>query len=65
MAYNFVSEEDLKYVADNIGPNSNLHKILEYAEEFKAAGLTPLYYTDDDYDKVYLTTEERMTKLFN
>lgn len=60
MAYKTISEEIIKQAAEIIGPDSNFHTALKYAEDYRQAGLNPVYYTDDEERVVFVTTEEKM-----
>lgn len=60
MAYQTISEEIIKQAAELSGPNSNFHTALKYAEDYRQAGLNPVYYTDDEEKMVFVTTEEKM-----
>jgi hypothetical protein len=60
MAYKTISEETIKQAAEIIGPESNFHIALQWAEDYRQAGLNPMFYTDDDEKMVFVTTEEKM-----
>lgn len=60
MAYKTISEETIKQAAELIGPESNFHIALQWAEDYRQAGLNPMFYTDDDEKMVFVTTEEKM-----
>jgi hypothetical protein len=60
MAYQTISEEIIRQAADIMGPDSNFHVALKWAEEYRQAGLNPVYYTDDSEKIVFVTTEEKM-----
>lgn len=60
MAYQTISEETLKQAAEIMGPSSNFHTALRWGDEYRQAGLNPVYYTDDEERTVYVTTEEKM-----
>lgn len=60
MSYQTISEEIIKQAAEIMGPDSNFHVALKWAEDYRQAGLTPVYYTDDDEKMVFVTTEEKM-----
>lgn len=60
MGYNTISEEVLKQAAEIMGPDSNFHVALQWADEYRQAGLNPVYYTDDETRTVFVTTEEKM-----
>jgi hypothetical protein len=60
MAYKSISEEIIRQAAEIIGPESNFHTALKWGEEYRQAGLNPVYYTDDEEKVVFVTTEEKM-----
>jgi hypothetical protein len=60
MAYQTISEDIIRQAAEIMGPDSNFHVALKWAEEYRQAGLNPVYYTDDEDKIVFVTTEEKM-----
>jgi hypothetical protein len=60
MAYQTISEEIIRQAAELSGPESNFHTALKYADDYRQAGLNPVYYTDDEERMVFVTTEEKM-----
>ena len=60
MNYKTISEELLKQAADIMGPDSNFHIALKWGNDYRQAGMNPVYYTSDDEHIVYVTTEEKM-----
>lgn len=60
MTYQTISEEIIKQAAELSGPESNFHIAIKYAEDYRQAGLNPVYYTDDEERMVFVTTEEKM-----
>jgi hypothetical protein len=60
MAYQTISEDIIRQAAEIMGPDSNFHVALKWAEEYRQAGLNPVYYTDDSEKIVFVTTEEKM-----
>ena len=60
MTYQTISEEIIKQAAELSGPESNFHIAIKYAEDYRQAGLNPVYYTDDEEKMVFVTTEEKM-----
>jgi hypothetical protein len=60
MAYQTISEDIIRQAAEIMGPDSNFHVALKWAEEYRQAGLNPVYYTDDEDKTVFVTTEEKM-----
>lgn len=60
MAYQTISEEIIRQAAELSGPDSNFHTALQWAEDYRQAGLKPVYYTDDEEKMVFVTTEEKM-----
>lgn len=55
-----VSESFVRQVANLAGPDSNFHTALQWAEDYRQAGLKPVYYTDDEERMLFVTTEEKM-----
>lgn len=60
MAYQTISEDIIRQAAELSGPDSNFHVALKWAEDYRQAGLNPVYYTDDEEKMVFVTTEEKM-----
>jgi len=60
MLYQTISEETLRQAAEIMGPESSFHTALKWGEEYRQAGLNPVYYTDDADKMVFVTTEEKM-----
>ena len=61
MSYKSISEEIIRQAAEIIGPDSNFHTALKWADEYRQAGMNPVYYTDDEEKMVFVTTEEKMS----
>jgi hypothetical protein len=61
MTYQTISEEIIKQAAELSGPESNFHIAIKYAEDYRQAGLNPVYYTDDSERMIFVTTEEKMS----
>ena len=61
MKYKTISEDTLKQAADIIGPDSNFHLALKWGNDYRQAGLNPVYYTDAEEKMVFVTTEEKMS----
>jgi hypothetical protein len=60
MSYQTISEDTIRQAAEIMGPDSNFHVALKWGEEYRQAGLNPVYYTDDEDKIVFVTTEEKM-----
>lgn len=60
MAYKTVSEELIRQAAEMAGPESNFYTALKYADDYRQAGMVPVYYTDDEERMLFVTTEEKM-----
>jgi hypothetical protein len=60
MSYQTISEEIIKQAAEIMGPDSNFHTALKWGDQYRQAGLSPIYYTDDSKKMVFVTTEEKM-----
>lgn len=61
MSYQTISEDILRQAAEIMGPESNFHTALKWGEEYRQAGLNPVYYTDDNEKMVFVTTEEKIS----
>jgi hypothetical protein len=61
MNYKTISEEIIRQAAEICGPDSNFHIALKWGEEYRQAGMVPVYYTNDEERIVYVTTEEKMS----
>ena len=60
MSHKEVSESIIKQAAELAGPNNNFLLALQWAEDYRQAGLTPVYYTDEEERMIFVTTEEKM-----
>lgn len=61
MSYQTISEDILRQAAEIMGPESSFHTALKWGEEYRQAGLNPVYYTDDNEKMVFVTTEEKIS----
>jgi hypothetical protein len=55
-----ISESTIRQAAELLGPGNNFYTALQIAEDYRQAGLNPVYYMDDDERKIFVTTEEKM-----
>lgn len=60
MSIKEVSEDFIRRVAELAGPDSDFHIALKWGEDYRLAGLNPVYYTDKEERKLFVTTEEKM-----
>lgn len=62
-----VSEDLIRQAAELMGPDSNFHTALKWGEDYRLAGLNPVYYMDDEERKIFVTTQEKMnnSKFYN
>lgn len=60
-----IDEDLLKKAAVLMGPGSNFDKALSIAEEYRTAGLTPLFFIDENETMIYVTTEEKINGKYN
>ena len=59
-------DEDLIRKASILQPsNNNFEQALQYAEEYRTAGLTPLFFIDEEETMIYVTTEEKINGKHN
>jgi hypothetical protein len=42
-----------------MGPNSSFKKALEIADQYRTAGLTPLFFINEEETMIHVTTEEK------
>ena len=60
-----VDEDLIRKAAILIGNGSSFHKALASAEQYRKAGLTPLYIMDEDEKCIHVTTVEGMANEFH
>ena len=60
MAYKTVSESTIRQAAELSGPNNNFYTAIRFADNYREAGMSPVFYTDDEEKIIYVTTEEKM-----
>lgn len=59
-------DEDLLKKASLLSPPGNsFDKVLKLGEQYRAAGLTPIYFADDDDKMLHVTTQEKIDYGFN
>jgi hypothetical protein len=46
-------------------PTSTMHFLVDSAQDFRNAGLTPVFLADDNLGKVCVTTREKLQKKFH
>lgn len=56
---NEVSEDMLKTAASLQPPGNCFEKALAFGETYRKAGLTPLFFLDDEETMIRVTTEEK------
>jgi len=61
-----VPEEIVKYCADQlIGEENTFQNFLDVAEEFREAGLTPVFLCSNNLKDLFITTKEKLQKKLN
>lgn len=55
-----VPEYLIRQAAELAGPNNSFLLALKWGEDYRQAGLTPVYYTDEEEKMIFVTTEEKM-----
>jgi hypothetical protein len=60
-----ITEELLTKAAELSEPGNSFEKVLQMGQEYKAAGLTPIYFADDDDKILHVTTEEKINYGFH
>jgi hypothetical protein len=60
-----VNEDLIKKAAVLSGPDNSFYTALEIAEEYRRAGLTPVFLLDDENMLVIVTNEEKLDNKFS
>lgn len=60
-----VNEDLIKKAAVLSGPDSSFYTALDLADEYRQAGLTPVYFLDDENLMVIVTNQEKLDKKFS
>lgn len=60
-----LDEDLIKKAAILQAPNNCFEQALAYAEEYRTAGLSPLFFMNEDETMIYVTTEEKMNGKYN
>jgi hypothetical protein len=63
MEHEIISEDLIRQLYELQGPGSSWGKALAYAEHYRLAGMTPMFYMDSEQKMVYVTTEEKQNGL--
>jgi len=53
-----IDEDLLKKASVLSAPGNSFEKVLRLGEEYRAAGLTPIYFADDDDKMLHVTAQE-------
>jgi hypothetical protein len=60
-----VDEDLLRKAALLSAPGNSFQKILDMGEEYRQAGLTPVYFADDDDNILHVTSVEKLRRGLN
>lgn len=60
-----VEEHLIRTSAEIMGSDSAFVKILSLGDEYRSAGLTPVYYCSDSTKMIYVTTREKIDRKYN
>jgi hypothetical protein len=60
-----VNEDLIKKAAVLSGPDSSFYTALEFADEYRRAGLTPVFLLDEDNLMVIVTNQEKIDNKFS
>jgi len=60
-----VDESLIRTSAALMGENSSFSLILSIGDEYRTAGLTPVYYCNDNTTTLHVTTKEKMNGMFH
>lgn len=55
-----IDEDLLKKASILSAPGNSFEKVLKLGEEYRAAGLTPIYFADDEDKILHVTTQEKI-----
>jgi hypothetical protein len=60
-----VNEDLIKKAAILSGPDNSFYTALDIAEQYRQAGLTPVFFLDEDNMMVIVTNEEKIDNKFS
>lgn len=60
-----IPEESITEAMTQISGPSTFQNLLQYGTEFKMAGLKPIYILDCETKEMYVTSVERIQKIFH
>jgi hypothetical protein len=60
-----VNEDLIRKAAILSGPDNSFHTALDIAEQYRLAGLTPVFFLDEDNMMVVVTNEEKLENKFS
>lgn len=60
-----IDEDLIKKASILMGPGNNFEKALSIADEYRAAGLTPLFFLNEEESLIHVTTEEKYNGKYN
>ena len=60
-----VDEDLIKKASILQAPNNCFEQALTHADEYRTAGLTPLFFIDEEETMIYVTTEEKINGKYN
>jgi hypothetical protein len=60
-----VDEDLLKKAALLSAPGNSFQKVLDMGDEYRQAGLTPVYFADDDDKILHVTSVEKLRRGLN
>lgn len=60
-----LEEEFMKMASEKFEYGNSYAHLLTVGEQYKEAGLTPVYIYDPEENSIYITTEEKMNNQYN
>lgn len=60
-----IDEDLIKKASILMGPGNNFETVLSIADSYRAAGLTPLFFLNEEENMIHVTTEEKYYGKYN
>lgn len=60
-----IDEDLIKKASILMGPGNNFEVALSIAEQYRSAGLTPLFFLNEEENMIHVTTEEKIYGKYN
>ena len=60
-----IDEDLIKKASILMGPGNNFEVALSIAEQYRSAGLTPLFFLNEEENMIHVTTEQKINEKYN